>query len=210
MGPDEDRPSPSRPHRGPARGRGGAGRGRVAKSRVRSRESCRAPNNFGKPPASSCNRACPSYTPEVEWRSPTRETKRCRQAGGERPTYPWSPQRGGKGTIPDKPSAVVRLLFQPRGRETGDEPAFRSDAVREMSSRNRRALFAGQSGRFDVIPSAEHQLWTTASSFRIQSNCMPLHGDARATIEALIPFLIEAGAGDRPSPAEAVTAARRT
>ena len=44
---------------------------------------------------------------------------------------------------------------------------------------------------------------------RIQSNCMPLHGDARATIEALLPLLIEAGAGDRPSPAEAVTAARR-
>ena len=44
---------------------------------------------------------------------------------------------------------------------------------------------------------------------RIQSNCMPLHGDARATIEALIPFLVEAGAGDRPSPAEAVSAARR-
>ena len=44
---------------------------------------------------------------------------------------------------------------------------------------------------------------------RIQSNCMPLHGDARATIEAVIPLLIEAGAGDRPAPAEAVTAARR-
>ena len=35
-----------------------------------------------------------------------------------------------------------------------------------------------------------------------------MHGDARATIEALLPYLMEAGAGDRPSPAEAVRAAR--
>ena len=43
---------------------------------------------------------------------------------------------------------------------------------------------------------------------RIQANTIPLHGDARATIEALLPYLNEAGAGDRPSPAEAVSAAR--
>ncbi len=43
---------------------------------------------------------------------------------------------------------------------------------------------------------------------RIQSNTIPLHGDARATIEALLPYLVEAGARERPSPAEAVTAAR--
>ena len=43
---------------------------------------------------------------------------------------------------------------------------------------------------------------------RVQANTIPLHGDARATIEALIPFLMESGAADRPSPAEAVQAAR--
>ena len=43
---------------------------------------------------------------------------------------------------------------------------------------------------------------------RVQSNTIPLHGDARATIEALLPYLIEAGAGERPSPAEAVSVAR--
>ena len=43
---------------------------------------------------------------------------------------------------------------------------------------------------------------------RVQSNTMPLHGGARATIEALLPFLIEAGAGDRPSPEDAVMAVR--
>ena len=31
---------------------------------------------------------------------------------------------------------------------------------------------------------------------RVQSNTIPLHGDAKATIEALLPFLVEAGAGD--------------
>ena len=44
---------------------------------------------------------------------------------------------------------------------------------------------------------------------RHQANTIPLHGDARATIEALLPYLIEAGAGERPSPAEAVSAARK-
>ncbi len=43
---------------------------------------------------------------------------------------------------------------------------------------------------------------------RIQSNTLPLHGDARATIGAMLPHLDEAGAGERPSPAEAVSAAR--
>ena len=44
---------------------------------------------------------------------------------------------------------------------------------------------------------------------RIQANTLPLHGDAKATLEALLPYLKEAGAGDRSSPAEAVEAARR-
>ena len=44
---------------------------------------------------------------------------------------------------------------------------------------------------------------------RVQANTIPLHGDARATIEALLPHLAEVRAGDRPSPVEAVTAARR-
>ena len=43
---------------------------------------------------------------------------------------------------------------------------------------------------------------------RTQANTIPLHGDARATIEALLPYLMEAGAGERTSPAEAVRAAR--
>ena len=43
----------------------------------------------------------------------------------------------------------------------------------------------------------------------MQSKTIPLHGDTRATIEALIPFLIEVGAGERPSPVDAVIAARR-
>ena len=44
---------------------------------------------------------------------------------------------------------------------------------------------------------------------RVQANTIPLHGDARATLEAIIPYLTEAGARNRPSPLEAVVAARR-
>ena len=39
---------------------------------------------------------------------------------------------------------------------------------------------------------------------RVQANTLPLHGDAKATIEALLPYLKEAGAAERSSPAEAV------
>ena len=88
-------------------------------------------------------------------------------------------------------------MFQSPWRETGDEPAIRGDAVRRRGYRNRRALLAGQS-RIDDTELTRHQ-----------ANTIPLHGDARATIEALLPLLIEAGAGERPSPAEAVSAARK-
>ena len=44
---------------------------------------------------------------------------------------------------------------------------------------------------------------------RVQSNTIPLHGDAGATIEALLPLLAEAGAADRPSPEEAVEVTKR-
>ena len=50
---------------------------------------------------------------------------------------------------------------------------------------------------------------TTSNLPRVQANTIPLHGDARATIEAMLPYLMEAGAGNRESPADAVTAARR-
>ena len=43
---------------------------------------------------------------------------------------------------------------------------------------------------------------------RVQSNCIPLHGDARATIEAMLPHLGSRGGGS-PIPRRAVTAARR-
>ncbi len=44
---------------------------------------------------------------------------------------------------------------------------------------------------------------------RIQDNTIPLHGDAKAIIKSLVPLLVEAGCQDRPSPAQAVSAARR-
>ena len=44
---------------------------------------------------------------------------------------------------------------------------------------------------------------------RVQANTIPLHGDAKATMEAMLPYLVEAGAADRPAALEAVAAARR-
>ena len=61
---------------------------------------------------------------------------------------------------------------------------------------------AGESSTLVNINIADSELT------RVQANTIPLHGDARATIEALLPFLIEAEDGDRPSPVEAVRAGR--
>ncbi len=55
-----------------------------------------------------------------------------------------------------QPSAVLWLLFQPSGRETGDEPALRGDGGRRRRDRNRHPFFAGQSGRRGIHVS-EHQ-----------------------------------------------------
>ena len=78
-----------------------------------------------------------------------------RQAGGvDEHTRRYLQRRQGNDA--GQPSAVLRLLFQPSRRQTRDEPALRSDAVRGRGDRYRRTLFAGQSGG-RVIHSGEHQ-----------------------------------------------------
>ena len=52
-----------------------------------------------------------------------------------------------QGSHAGRPSALLRLLFQPAGRATGDEPALRGDGGRRCRDRNRHTFFAGQSGR---------------------------------------------------------------
>ena len=114
---------------------------------------------------------------------------------------------GGKGTIPDSHPLSYGSCFSPRGEKQEMNQLFEvmqsADVVIGIGARFSLGNPAGESSLLLNINVDDSELT------RIQSNCIPLHGDARATIEALLPLLIEAGAGDRPSPAEAVTAARR-
>ena len=113
---------------------------------------------------------------------------------------------GGKGTIPDSHPLSYGSCFSPRG-----EMQEMNQLYEVMQSAN---VVIGIGARFSLgNPAGESSTLVNINIddgelTRIQSNTIPLHGDARATIEALLPYLIEAGAGERPSPAEAVTAAR--
>ena len=113
---------------------------------------------------------------------------------------------GGKGTIPDSHPLSYGSCFSPRG-----EMQEMNQLYEVMQSAN---VVIGIGARFSLgNPAGESSTLVNINIddgelTRIQSNTIPLHGDARATIEALLPYLVEAGARERPSPAEAVTAAR--
>ena len=113
---------------------------------------------------------------------------------------------GGKGTIPDSHPLSYGFCFSPRGEMQEMNQLYEvmqsADVVIGIGARFSLGNPAGESSTLVNINIDDGELT------RIQSNTIPLHGDARATIEALIPYLVEAGAGERPSPAEAVAAAR--
>ena len=113
---------------------------------------------------------------------------------------------GGKGTIPDNHPLSYGSCFSPRGERQEMNQLFdvmqSADVVIGIGARFSLGNPAGEAATLVNINIDDGELT------RIQSNTIPLHGDAKATVEALLPYLIEAGAGDRPSPAEAVTAAR--
>ena len=113
---------------------------------------------------------------------------------------------GGKDTIPDNHPLSYGSCFSPRGEMQEMNQLYEvmqsSDVVIGIGARFSLGNPAGESSTLVNINIDDGELT------RIQSNTIPLHGDARATIEALIPYLVEAGAGERPSPAEAVAAAR--
>ena len=113
---------------------------------------------------------------------------------------------GGKGTIPDSHPLSYGSCFSPRGEMQEMNQLYEvmqsADVVIGIGARFSLGNPAGESSTLVNINIDDGELT------RIQSNTIPLHGDARATIEALLPYLIEAGAGERPSPAEAVAAAR--
>ena len=114
---------------------------------------------------------------------------------------------GGKGTIPDRHPLSYGSCVSPEGERFEMNQLYdvmrSADVVIGIGARFSMGNPAGESSTLVNINIDDTELT------RIQANTLPLHGDARATIEALLPHLLEAGSGDRPSPAEAVTAARR-
>ena len=113
---------------------------------------------------------------------------------------------GGKGSIPDDHPLCYGSCFSPRGEIQEMNQLYdvmqSSDVVIGIGARFSLGNPAGEASTLVNINIDDSELT------RVQANTIPLHGDARATIEALLPFLMESGAGDRPSPAEAVKAAR--
>ena len=114
---------------------------------------------------------------------------------------------GGKGAIPDNHPLSYGSCVSPMGERHEMNQLYEvmqaADVVIGIGTRFSLGNPAGESSTLININIDDNELT------RIQSNTIPLHGDARVTIEALLPLLEEAGAGDRPSPVEAVVAARR-
>ena len=114
---------------------------------------------------------------------------------------------GGKGTIADSHPLSYGSCFSPRGDRQEMNQLYEvmqsADVVIGIGSRFSLGNPAGESATLVNINIDDFELT------RVQANTIPLHGDARATLEAMLPYLMEAGAGDRESPADAVTAARR-
>ena len=114
---------------------------------------------------------------------------------------------GGKGAIPDRHPLSYGACLSPAGERPEMNQLFdvmqSADVVIGIGTRFSLGNPAGEASTVVNINIDDSEIT------RVQSNTLPLHGDARATIEALLPFLIEAGAGRRPSPAEAVSASRR-
>ena len=113
---------------------------------------------------------------------------------------------GGKGTIPDGHPLSYGSCFSPMGERQEMNQLYdvmqSADVMIGVGARFSLGNPAGETSTLVNINIDDSELT------RIQANTIPLHGDARATIEALLPFLEEAGAAERPSPAEAVAAAR--
>ena len=114
---------------------------------------------------------------------------------------------GGKGVVSDSHPLSYGSCFSPRGERQEMNQLYEvmqsSDVVIGIGARFSLGNPAGEASKLVNINIDDAELT------RHQANTIPLHGDARATIEALLPYLIEAGAGKRPSPVEAVSAARK-
>ena len=114
---------------------------------------------------------------------------------------------GGKGAIPDSHPLCYGSCLSPRAdvQEMNElvDVMQSADVVVGIGTRFSMGNPAGEASTLINVNIDDSELT------RVQANTIPLHGDAKATIEALLPHLAEAGAGDRSSPEEAVAAARR-
>ena len=114
---------------------------------------------------------------------------------------------GGKGTIPDGHPLCYGSCFSPRGERQEMNQLYdvmaSADLVIGIGARFSLGNPAGETSTLVNVNIDDTELT------RVQANTIPLHGDARATIEALLPHLKDADAGNRSSPAMAVDAARR-
>lgn len=114
---------------------------------------------------------------------------------------------GGKGAIPDEHPLCYGSCISPSGERHELNQLFgvmeSADVVIGVGTRFALGNPAGESSTLVNINIDDTELT------KVQANTIPLHGDAKATIEALLPFLEEAGAGDRVSPVAGVAAARQ-
>ena len=114
---------------------------------------------------------------------------------------------GGKGAIPDSHPLCYGSCVSPGGERHEMNQLLdvmkSADVVIGIGTRFSLGNPAGEASTLVNINIDDFDL------NRIQANTIGLHGDAKATIDALLPLLIEAGCKDRSSPADAVTAARR-
>ena len=114
---------------------------------------------------------------------------------------------GGKGAIPDSHPLCYGSCVSPGGERHEMNQLLdvmkTADVVIGIGTRFSLGNPAGESSTLVNINIDDFDLT------RIQANTIPLHGDAKATINSLLPLLINARCRDRPSPAQAVSAARR-
>lgn len=113
---------------------------------------------------------------------------------------------GGKGTMPDGHPLCYGSCFSPRGERQEMNQLFEvmqaADVVIGIGARFSLGNPAGNASCLININVDDDELT------RVQTNTIPLHGDAKATLEALLPALLDVTESRRPSPVEAVAAAR--
>ena len=115
---------------------------------------------------------------------------------------------GGKGAIPDSHPLCYGSCLSPAGERHETNQLLRSDAVRRRGDRSWYAFFVGKSGwRVEHADKHQHRGQRTYKS-AVQDNPPARRRQSDHRSPASLPHS-GAGAGERPSPVDAVIAARR-